>query len=218
MLHLSTSVWRSLEISTAGLHVQNASWSAINLVRLIAFSVVDCYGVYFESKDICCATSEDKSAYVPTPAQRNRAKSHLAGTEAGVAATLSRSQRRPITCRDPSLSAVFQMRLIYTHTSHFLSGSPQPCPPMQQRNCSHSHESGNLGIQENKLFYEQLFTSLKHTVHLLLGSGNFSGLFIHLYVVNTDWPIKKRKNGGCYTCLMDYITPKIDNSVYIYSI
>lgn len=150
MPHLSTSVWRGLEISTAGLRVQNASWVALNLVRLIAFSVVDCYRVYFESKDICCATSVGKSAHVPTPAQRSRAKGRWAGAEAGGAASLSHTQRCPFTCRDPSLSAVFQMRLIFTHTSHFLSGSLQPCPPMQQRNCSHSqfsHESGNMGFQ-----------------------------------------------------------------------
>lgn len=147
MPHLSTSVWRGLEISTPGLRVQNASWIAVNLVQLIAFSVEDCYRVYFESKDICCATSVDKLAHVPTLAQRSRAKSHSAGAEAGGAASLSRTQRCPITCRDPSLSAVFQIRLIFKHTSHFLSGSPQPCPPMQQRNCSHSHESGNVGIQ-----------------------------------------------------------------------
>ncbi len=150
MPHLSTSVWCGLEISTPGLHVQNASWVAISLVQLIAFSGVDCYKAYFESKDICCATSVDKSAHVPAPSQRSRAKHCWAVAEAGGAASLLHTQRCPFTCRDPSLSTFFQIRLIFTHTTHFLSGSPQPCPPMQQHNCSHSqfsHESGNMGFQ-----------------------------------------------------------------------
>lgn len=41
---------------------------------------------------------------------------------------------------------------------------------------SWAQKRGNPG--ENKLFYAQLFTSLKHTVNLLLGLGHFSGLFI----------------------------------------
>lgn len=202
MPHLSTSVWRGLEISTAGLRVQNASWVAVNLVRLIAFSVVDCYRVYFERKDICCATSVGKSAHVPTPAQRIQAKGRWAGAEAGGAASLSRTQRCPFTCRDPTLSAVFQMRLIFTHTSHFLSGSSQPLSTyataqlftLSVFSCVWKH-----GIPgENELFYDQLFTSLKHTVHLLLGSGNCSWAvhFLFIQSISVLWTQTDLKSRG----------------------
>lgn len=124
MPHLSTSVWHGLEISTAGLHVQNTSWVTVSLVPLIAFSGVDCYKVYFESKDICCATSLGKSAHVPAPSQRSRAKGCW-----GV------------------------MKLVGQHLCHILRGVPSPAVtlpfPLSFRSVlsSHTQAISYLGLR-----------------------------------------------------------------------
>lgn len=85
-----------MEIS-AGLHVKNV----LNLARitLIVYSFLeDCHKVYLECKDMCNTTAVGRLLH-------------------GRVAQQVLWLKCPLTCCDSSFSAVFQTRLIYTHTT-----------------------------------------------------------------------------------------------------